>query len=139
MIRRPPRSTRTDTLFPYTTLFRSRLYALGVRWMLLAYNRNNMLGGGCQDEDIGLTAQGRRVLDEMKRVGTVLCCTHTGERTVREATAYMEQPMIFSHYHPRLIHDHPRNFNHAPSSDSLGPGVLPNSTAKIGRSQRRER
>src|SRR3546814_11998367 len=32
MIRRPPRSTRTDTLFPYTTLFRSprgaRAYAL---------------------------------------------------------------------------------------------------------------
>src|SRR3546814_9277634 len=27
MIRRPPRSTRTDTLFPYTTLFRSRLVA----------------------------------------------------------------------------------------------------------------
>src|SRR3546814_5849086 len=25
MIRRPPRSTRTDTLFPYTTLFRSAL------------------------------------------------------------------------------------------------------------------
>src|SRR3546814_13544335 len=27
MIRRPPRSTRTDTLFPYTTLFRSPLGA----------------------------------------------------------------------------------------------------------------
>src|SRR3546814_488335 len=27
MIRRPPRSTRTDTLFPYTTLFRSRAAA----------------------------------------------------------------------------------------------------------------
>src|SRR3546814_2288541 len=26
MIRRPPRSTRTDTLFPYTTLFRSGLF-----------------------------------------------------------------------------------------------------------------
>src|SRR3546814_278486 len=26
MIRRPPRSTRTDTLFPYTTLFRSLTY-----------------------------------------------------------------------------------------------------------------
>src|SRR3546814_10237669 len=26
MIRRPPRSTRTDTLFPYTTLFRSPLH-----------------------------------------------------------------------------------------------------------------
>src|SRR3546814_3130583 len=31
MIRRPPRSTRTDTLFPYTTLFRSNNYgSLGV-------------------------------------------------------------------------------------------------------------
>src|SRR3546814_12144393 len=29
MIRRPPRSTRTDTLFPYTTLFRSFRYAPG--------------------------------------------------------------------------------------------------------------
>src|SRR3546814_13874072 len=31
MIRRPPRSTRTDTLFPYTTLFRSSLaYAAAI-------------------------------------------------------------------------------------------------------------
>src|SRR3546814_6812229 len=30
MIRRPPRSTRTDTLFPYTTLFRSILRRLSV-------------------------------------------------------------------------------------------------------------
>src|SRR3546814_4204674 len=28
MIRRPPRSTRTDTLFPYTTLFRSRSWPI---------------------------------------------------------------------------------------------------------------
>src|SRR3546814_13551292 len=36
MIRRPPRSTRTDTLFPYTTLFRSLwdygLYYVEVMW-----------------------------------------------------------------------------------------------------------
>src|SRR3546814_8105055 len=31
MIRRPPRSTRTDTLFPYTTLFRSNLGWLGAQ------------------------------------------------------------------------------------------------------------
>src|SRR3546814_13297321 len=31
MIRRPPRSTRTDTLFPYTTLFRSGSVRLDVR------------------------------------------------------------------------------------------------------------
>src|SRR3546814_20933551 len=32
MIRRPPRSTRTDTLFPFTTLFRSIQYLLKVTW-----------------------------------------------------------------------------------------------------------
>src|SRR3546814_1575484 len=31
MIRRPPRSTRTDTLFPYTTLFRSHRHGGGGR------------------------------------------------------------------------------------------------------------
>src|SRR3546814_9449698 len=31
MIRRPPRSTRTDTLFPYTTLFRSLHHAMEER------------------------------------------------------------------------------------------------------------
>src|SRR3546814_10164155 len=30
MIRRPPRSTRTDTLFPYTTLFRSAGMPIGI-------------------------------------------------------------------------------------------------------------
>src|SRR3546814_9612843 len=35
MIRRPPRSTRTYTLFPYTTLFRSRLLTL-IRIVVLA-------------------------------------------------------------------------------------------------------
>src|SRR3546814_1785234 len=34
MIRRPPRSTRTDTLFPYTTLFRSPL-----RWKAMRQRR----------------------------------------------------------------------------------------------------
>src|SRR3546814_6751471 len=37
MIRRPPRSTRTDTLFPYTTLFRAVRHWVGCRpatWLL---------------------------------------------------------------------------------------------------------
>src|SRR3546814_11564329 len=34
MIRRPPRSTRTDTLFPYTTLFRSQRIDVRLRAFL---------------------------------------------------------------------------------------------------------
>src|SRR3546814_18164894 len=35
MIRRPPRSTRTDTLFPYTTLFRSTLHGFSHRRVIV--------------------------------------------------------------------------------------------------------
>src|SRR3546814_16103946 len=52
MIRRPPRSTRTDTLFPYTTLFRSPVVpAIAVILEVLAIR---LIGGergdlGCAD------------------------------------------------------------------------------------------
>lgn len=84
-------------------------YDLGVRWMLFAYNRNNALGGGCQDEDGGLTQFGRQVLDEMARVGMATCCTHVGHRTAMEIIEHSANPVIFSHSNPRSVHDHPRN------------------------------
>src|SRR3546814_3965059 len=37
MIRRPPRSTRTDTLFPYTTLFRSGVGVLIVARFIIGF------------------------------------------------------------------------------------------------------
>src|SRR3546814_14124298 len=52
MIRRPPRSTRTDTLFPYTTLFRSRSDVL-----IVAYARfvDGLAGRYVTAEDVGTT------------------------------------------------------------------------------------
>src|SRR3546814_7474699 len=48
MIRRPPRSTRTDTLCPYTTLFRSKVI----------YHENRT------DDDVDITAKLIALLDE---------------------------------------------------------------------------
>jgi membrane dipeptidase len=84
-------------------------YELGVRWMLVAYNRNNRAGGGCLDTDNGLTATGRAIIDEMERVGMVLCLSHTGARTAAEALAYARNPVIFSHSNAYGVHAHPRN------------------------------
>lgn len=85
-------------------------YDLGVRWMLVAYNKANRAGSGCQDaEDRGLTAFGRKAIDEMARVGMVLCLSHTGHRTAREALEYSTNPVIFSHSNPRGLHEHERN------------------------------
>src|SRR3546814_16331136 len=44
IIRRPPRSTRTDTLFPYTTLFRS--LAVDVEWLGLRHEPRHALEFG---------------------------------------------------------------------------------------------
>src|SRR3546814_1060956 len=44
MIRRPPRSTRTDTLFPYTTLFRSELAA----WVEFRHAVGEIAGEQCR-------------------------------------------------------------------------------------------
>jgi membrane dipeptidase len=84
-------------------------YDLGVRWMLIAYNRNNRAGGGCMDEDGGLTEFGRAAIAEMNRAGMVVCCSHTGVRSALDAIETSKEPAIFSHSNPRALHDHPRN------------------------------
>src|SRR3546814_13373249 len=45
MIRRPPRSTRTDTLFPYTTLFRSRRHEAGDAGAVLGDRHRHLAAG----------------------------------------------------------------------------------------------
>jgi membrane dipeptidase len=86
------------------------LYEIGVRWMLMAYNRRNLAGSGCHDaEDEGLTDLGRAILAEMDRVGMVRCCSHVGYRTAREILDASDAPAIFSHSNPRALRDHPRN------------------------------
>src|SRR3546814_476378 len=62
MIRRPPRSTRTDTLFPYTTLFRS----------------SAAVGLGVEDLDLELVAVGGVVGDCLALLTTVDGRTHGG-------------------------------------------------------------
>ncbi len=84
-------------------------YDLGVRWMLMAYNNSNRVGGGCQDEDGGLTAFGRAVVAEMERVGMQVCVSHTGHRTVRDVLDMATRPVIFSHSNCTALHPHPRN------------------------------
>lgn len=84
-------------------------YGLGVRWMLIAYNRNNSAGGGCLDDDCGLTDFGRNVLDEMCRVGMVPCCSHTGWKTAAQVIDHVQGPVIFSHSNSHSVYPQPRN------------------------------
>tara|TARA_B100000029_G_scaffold505363_1_gene585925 strand:+ start:212 stop:1393 length:1182 start_codon:yes stop_codon:yes gene_type:complete len=84
-------------------------YDLGVRHMMIAYNRNNLAGAGCHDQNLGLTDFGCKVIDEMNRVGMVVDCSHTGIRTSLEAMARSAYPVVVSHTSPRALVDHERN------------------------------
>src|SRR3546814_2041370 len=64
MIRRPPRSTRTDTLFPYTTLFRSS--PLSVRHYTTRCWRCRHHPGKYLPPDIHKTRQGERPLSSRR-------------------------------------------------------------------------
>src|SRR3546814_14006216 len=65
MIRRPPRSTRTDTLFPYTTLFRSSGRAGRCRFHVSGINpraratRNILIEGAGEMQAVGVIGAGQ--------------------------------------------------------------------------------
>src|SRR3546814_5631159 len=83
MIRRPPRSTRTDTLFPYTTLFRSRrlvgqrvneLHEIieGIRDEVIAENGCQWREGCTEDEeDAGIDLNDTLARDTLSVVGAI--------------------------------------------------------------------
>ena len=83
---------------------------LGVRHMLLAYNRKNAVGDGCAERtDGGLSRFGVALVAEMNRVGVLVDGSHTGYRTTMEAMELCRAPFIFSHSNSYALVPHYRN------------------------------
>lgn len=82
---------------------------LGVRQIHFAYNRNNEVAGGCHDEEQGLTALGRRMVEAVNRAGVLMDCSHTGRRASLEIMDVSTAPVIFSHANPLSLVEHGRN------------------------------
>jgi membrane dipeptidase len=86
-------------------------YDLGVRQMLLAYNKDNRASGGCMEGKIGLTDFGRDVIREMNRVGMIVDVSHMGYRATMETFDVSTAPVIFSHSNPNGLWEHARNIS----------------------------
>ena len=90
-----------------------KFYDLGLRTALFAYNQTNAYAAGSNvnrsDDDIGLTDLGAEVIREMNRVGMVVDCSHTSDKTCIEAAAITEKPMIMSHSNVAALQPIPRN------------------------------
>ena len=89
-----------------------RLYhRLGVRYLTLTHNDNVAWADSATDEPVlgGLSDEGRRVVEEMNRIGMMVDLSHVSHDTMRDALDTTSAPVIFSHSSAYAVCDHPRN------------------------------
>src|SRR3546814_4500226 len=98
MIRRPPRSTRTDTLFPYTTLFRSHWQALAAFQSGISSRPGNTCFGNLQKK--GRSEEHTSELQSLMRISYAVFClqkkstqqhTQASQRLQYHDIAYLPQ------------------------------------------------
>ena len=91
----------------------------GVRYVSITHFGNNQFGGssnpnlaqGDPPEDPGLTELGRGLVRELNEHGVMVDVSHVGKRTMMEAIALSDAPVIASHSGARAVYDHPRNLD----------------------------
>src|SRR3546814_5550063 len=112
MIRRPPRSTRTDTLFPYTTLFRSLCEARSVHFWHSHYitlsrskDGGGFIGNGRKEQFVGIRIPSTRSeehtseLQSLMRISYAVFCLkkkNTKNQTIIHTTILMTKADHYS-------------------------------------------
>src|SRR5688500_18908426 len=82
---------------------------LGIRVVQLTYNERNFAGDGWMEpNDAGLSLYGRALIKELARCGIVLDLSHIGRRTIQEAIAASEGPVVVTHAGLKKFVDHSR-------------------------------
>src|SRR3546814_4667652 len=123
MIRRPPRSTRTDTLFPYTTLFRSFMrnvliyFDVPTKKQILGKVRQQLrpeglllLGGA--ETTMNLDASFERVphrseehtseLQSLMRISYAVFCLKKKNKTIKEKRSMSHKQQVNTPHSPQL-------------------------------------
>src|SRR3546814_4821565 len=99
MIRRPPRSTRTDTLFPYTTLFRSTGCEIGN----VSFRHLRKAAGPCRgDVDADRSEEHTSELQSLMRISYAVFCLKK------------KKPIKFTLYRIHFSHHSTHVINHLP-------------------------
>src|SRR3546814_1000876 len=110
MIRRPPRSTRTDTLFPYTTLFRSRSQdgvrvecAPGGPDRLVVSASVRVSDGGRVVAGAGRSEEHTSELQSLMRISYAVFCLKKKKRPKKHQNSGKRQTNVRQHEKERVI------------------------------------
>ena len=88
-------------------------YARGARYLTLTWSIASPLGGSSGDDSDGqgLTDVGRRILDEMERLGIMVDVSHVSDPLFWDVIRYVKKPVIASHSSARQLANVPRNMS----------------------------
>lgn len=83
----------------------------GVVYMTLCHNGNNDICGSARynEENLGVSQFGEKVIKEMNRTGMMIDLSHCGERSFYDTLDISNMPVVCSHSSCRTLCDHPRN------------------------------
>lgn len=86
---------------------------LGVRYMTLTWNNTNLWADGILDspKHDGLNELGRKIIQEMNRIGIIVDISHVAVKTFWDTLEVTTKPVMASHSGALSICKHPRNLN----------------------------
>jgi membrane dipeptidase len=98
-----------DELVDHLRIF----YARGARYLTLTWSIASPIGGSSGDDSSnrGLTDLGRRIIDEMERLGMMVDVSHVSDPLFWDVIRYARKPVIASHSSSRALADVPRNLS----------------------------
>ncbi|MCP4935684.1 MAG: dipeptidase, partial [bacterium] len=111
-------NSQTATILSGDLTRMALLKDIGVKSMILAYNDTFRTGSGqlanYNGQDIGLTAWGKKVIDELVEFGILVDLSHTGSKTANDAMDYMEKtypgvPFVYTHSVPAGLYKNEPN------------------------------
>jgi len=85
-------------------------FQLGISSMVIAYNIRTPMGDGCiENVDAGISHLGKRLVQEMNKVGMIIDGAHSSMNTIMDAIEASKLPVIVSHACTYGINPIPRN------------------------------
>jgi membrane dipeptidase len=86
-------------------------YRLGARYITLSHTKNNDICDSSNDKEEhgGLTDFGRKVINEMNRIGMMVDVSHISDKAFYDVIKTSLTPVVASHSNARAICDNPRN------------------------------